>query len=184
MNPKKFRGWCSTCFVNPIKAGRTKYCSITCTLSAQRRPRAECLNSCGRTVSIRKNIYCSLQCMQSHRHGCRVRDFVARGGMLGHVPLHFLASLLRELLGERCSKCGWAERHKITGRVPIEVEHIDGDWRNNQLQNLTLLCPNCHSLTATFRALNRGRGRAYRLGGRDNPLRSSRGIRNAGNAAG
>jgi hypothetical protein len=35
-----------------------------------------------------------------------------------------------------------------------------------------LLCPNCHSLTDTFRALNRGRGRPKRLGGRENPLRA------------
>jgi hypothetical protein len=54
--------------------------------------------------------------------------------------------------------------------VPVEVEHIDGDWRNNRVENLKLLCPNCHALTATFRALNRGRGRAKRLGGRENPL--------------
>jgi hypothetical protein len=33
-----------------------------------------------------------------------------------------------------------------------------------------LLCPNCHSLTATYRGLNRGRGRALRLGGREHPL--------------
>jgi hypothetical protein len=169
MNAKKFRGWCSACFAKPIKRGRTKYCSIACSLGAQRKPRAQCLNECGRTINLRKNIYCSLRCMQTHRHACRVRGFVAQGGVIGHVPVHFLANLLRELFGERCSRCGWAERHEITGRVPVEVEHIDGDWRNNRLQNLTLLCPNCHSLTATFRALNRGRGRAHRLGGRSNP---------------
>jgi hypothetical protein len=60
--------------------------------------------------------------------------------------------------------------------VPIEVEHIDGDWRNSRVENLTLLCPNCHSLTATYRGLNRGRGRAKRLGGREHPLaRATRG---------
>jgi predicted HNH restriction endonuclease len=52
----------------------------------------------------------------------------------------------------------------------VEVEHIDGNWRNNQPSNLTLLCPNCHSLTPTYRALNWGRGREYRAGGRANPL--------------
>ncbi|GAC1388954.1 MAG: hypothetical protein NVSMB31_04020 [Vulcanimicrobiaceae bacterium] len=76
------------------------------------------------------------------------------------------------LLGEQCSRCGWKERHPLTGKVPIEVEHIDGNWRNNHPSNLTLICPNCHSLTPTFRALNKGRGRAARAGGRDNPLRT------------
>lgn len=72
--------------------------------------------------------------------------------------------------GEKCSRCGWAKRNAKTGKVPVEVEHIDGDWRNNRVENLTLLCPNCHSLTETYRGLNRGRGRAHRLGGRGNPL--------------
>lgn len=33
--------------------------------------------------------------------------------------------------------------------IPIELEHIDGNHNNNELSNLTILCPNCHSLTAT-----------------------------------
>ena len=73
--------------------------------------------------------------------------------------------------GEQCSRCGWAERHPKTGKVPVEVEHIDGNFANNVLTNLVLLCPNCHSLTDTYRGLNRGKGRAERLGGRQNPLR-------------
>jgi hypothetical protein len=75
-----------------------------------------------------------------------------------------------ERFGEKCTRCGWGERHPLTGKVPVEVEHIDGNWRNNAPSNLTLLCPNCHSLTSTYRALNRGRGRPMRLGGRENPL--------------
>ncbi len=42
---------------------------------------------------------------------------------------------------------------------------MDGDWRNNAAHNLTLLCPSCHSLTPTYRALNRGNGCSHRLGG-------------------
>lgn len=74
--------------------------------------------------------------------------------------------------GEQCSRCGWNQRHDLTNRVPIEVEHIDGNWQNNDLSNLTLLCPNCHSLTHSFRGLNRGKGRPKRLGGRENPIRT------------
>jgi hypothetical protein len=90
------------------------------------------------------------------------------GGARGHVSPHFLARVLRDYYGERCLRCGWSKRHVKTGKVPVEVEHIDGNWENNRLTNLTLLCPNCHALTLTFRALNRGRGRAYRLTGRKN----------------
>ena len=47
----------------------------------------------------------------------------------------------------------------FTGNVPLEIEHIDGDANNTSPDNVTLLCPNCHSLTSTYRGANRGRGR-------------------------
>ena len=56
---------------------------------------------------------------------------------------------------EECWKCGWDEVHPVTGKVPLELNHIDGDWRNGTLENLEVICPNCHSLTPNFRALNR-----------------------------
>ncbi len=67
-----------------------------------------------------------------------------------------------EKYGERCSECGWNERHPITGQVPLTVQHIDGNWRNNREENLILLCPNHHSLTENYMNLNKGQGRTYR----------------------
>jgi len=46
-----------------------------------------------------------------------------------------------------------------TGNVPLEIEHKDGDAYNNDPDNVTLICPNCHSLTKTYRGANRGNGR-------------------------
>jgi hypothetical protein len=43
--------------------------------------------------------------------------------------------------------------------MPLEVDHIDGDWRNNRIENLRLICPNCHSATNTYRGRNKGRTR-------------------------
>lgn len=42
-----------------------------------------------------------------------------------------------------------------TGKIPLEVNHIDGNAKNNIEENLELLCPNCHSLTHNFRNLNK-----------------------------
>ncbi len=39
--------------------------------------------------------------------------------------------------------------------IPLEVHHIDGDNRNNDVDNLLLLCPNCHALTNNYRGKNR-----------------------------
>ncbi|MEV7613482.1 HNH endonuclease signature motif containing protein [Streptomyces sp. NPDC089799] len=41
--------------------------------------------------------------------------------------------------------------------LPLEVDHLDGDWRNNLPENLRLLCPNCHSTTETYRGRGKGR---------------------------
>jgi len=65
-------------------------------------------------------------------------------------------------LGNKCQRCGWCEVNPTSGKVPIELEHIDGNSTNNDLSNLTLLCPNCHSLTSTYKALNVGNGRHSR----------------------
>ena len=42
------------------------------------------------------------------------------------------------------------------------IDHIDGNSENNNLSNLRVICPNCDSLTPTYKGLNKGNGRAYR----------------------
>ena len=64
--------------------------------------------------------------------------------------------------GAKCMECGWCRIHPTTGNVPVQLEHIDGNYKNNDLSNLKLLCPGCHSLTPTFGSLNKGNGREYR----------------------
>ncbi|MEU9300388.1 HNH endonuclease signature motif containing protein [Streptomyces sp. NPDC048269] len=60
-------------------------------------------------------------------------------------------------VAEHCQMCG-IESIWQGEPLPLEVDHIDGDWRNNQADNLRLLCPNCHSTTDTYR----GRGKRRR----------------------
>ena len=55
-----------------------------------------------------------------------------------------------------CEICKWA---KVTpdGRLPLELDHIKGDRYDNRLENLRILCPNCHSLQSTHRGKNKKR---------------------------
>lgn len=59
----------------------------------------------------------------------------------------------------KCSRCGWKEINKFTNKIPLEIDHMDGNYLNMKEENLILLCPNCHSLTENFKSRNKGKGR-------------------------
>lgn len=52
-----------------------------------------------------------------------------------------------------CENCGWKEVSE-DGRIPLELDHINGIRTDNRLHNLRILCPNCHSLQSTHRGKN------------------------------
>lgn len=61
--------------------------------------------------------------------------------------------LIEENYFERkCYRCGLITWNGEL--APLELEHINGNRCDNRLENLTLLCPNCHAQTETYRAKN------------------------------
>lgn len=55
---------------------------------------------------------------------------------------------------QECEECGWAQ-YSERGYLPLELDHINGDRHDNRIENLRVLCPNCHSLKPTHRGRNR-----------------------------
>jgi hypothetical protein len=129
-----------------------------------KKPRTPCI-SCGVESPRPKQIYCSIQCQQDYQY----RLFVERwqvgleDGSVGDLGIsNHIRRYLRNKYGDACARCGWNEQHPDTGEVPIEIHHVNGNGTDHREENLTLLCPNCHSLTPTYRGRNKGKGRVKR----------------------
>lgn len=123
-----------------------------------------CLN-CGTELSKRQKKYCSQKCQQEYQY----KEYIDRWkqgletGLRGQYGISkHLQRFLFEKYNSKCSKCGWSKSNPYTDNIPLEIEHIDGNYLNNSEENLTLLCPNCHSLTSTYKGANKGHGRKDR----------------------
>tara|TARA_B100000902_G_scaffold55542_1_gene62270 strand:- start:15986 stop:16456 length:471 start_codon:yes stop_codon:yes gene_type:complete len=53
----------------------------------------------------------------------------------------------------KCECCGITDWNGKP--TPIELDHIDGNRYNNTIENLRILCPNCHAQTDTYRGRNK-----------------------------
>ena len=51
-----------------------------------------------------------------------------------------------------CESCGLSEW--MDNPIPIELDHINGQCYDHRLENLRVLCPNCHAMTDTYRGKN------------------------------
>jgi hypothetical protein len=72
---------------------------------------------------------------------------------------HLKGRLIRAGLKQnRCERCGIDEW--LGEPLAMALHHVNGDGSDNRLENLQMLCPNCHSQTENFAGRNRARGAA------------------------
>lgn len=105
---------------------------------------------CGKDLIRTDNIYCNTICYQEYQFKNKYLPLFYSGEIKDNKTLR---KILIHLFGNKCSECSC---ESIWNGKPLvmQVDHIDGNSDNNILENLRLLCPNCHTQTPTFCAGN------------------------------
>lgn len=118
--------------------------------------------SCGTLNLLKRNStgkYCNNKCQKHFEYQQKLNKWLSgeEVGWTGKsVQLkEFIRKYLFETRGAKCEICSWDKCHPDDGKILVEIDHIDGDAQNCKLENLRILCPNCHSMTSTFRARNK-----------------------------
>ncbi len=149
---------------------RKVFCSQSCAATTnntgrRRRKITYCLNCKGETPRSTYK-YCSSTCQKIYQYKLYIKGW-KEGKVSGldknlGIVTDQIKRYLREKYNNKCCLCGWSQVNSKTGIVPLVADHIDGKWQNNKEKNLRLLCPNCDSLTPTYKSLNLGNGRKNR----------------------
>lgn len=149
---------CRNCLrdIQTTKGSKKRFCSQSCSAkyNNKKRKKINKCQFCGQDI-LTKSRYCG-----NHCHTLDYQNKVFKKIEEGDCFLYEgqYKKYLIHKYGNQCMECGWNKIHPTTGKVPIQLEHINGNSEDNSLNNLKLLCPNCHSLTLTFGALNKGNG--------------------------
>lgn len=106
-----------------------------------------------RSVPSKPRKYCGNNKCQ-HEHA---RKVAIENGIAGQTAVK---SHLKKKYDNKCQQCNTGEWQGKS--LNLHIHHIDGDAYNNDLSNVMLLCPNCHSQTDNYGVQNKGKGRSTR----------------------
>lgn len=121
---------------------------------------------CGKdfNTQAKEQKFCNNLCQAKHNSAQKIQNWknVTENNQQ-HKMTKLIRSYLLQKYNNKCCICGWGEINPFSKRIPLEVEHIDGNPENNKESNLKIICPNCHSLTKTYKGANKGNGRYTRM---------------------
>ena len=108
-----------------------------------------------------KGLYCSNKCQQEYLYKQNISNWLSKkitGKQRDGRPSDFVRRYLLEEVNYKCSMCGWGKANPVNEIIYLEIDHIDGSRENGYRENLQVLCPNCHTLTDTYKTLNKNSG--------------------------
>ena len=85
-------------------------------------------------------VYCSNQCQGDYQLKIRFTNGVDWNN---RMRKYFL-----KIRKYKCEVCGITEHNGKP--ITLQIDHIDGNRKNNTFENLRFICPNCHSQTKTW----------------------------------
>lgn len=140
---------CKKCDANHDGSfGSGKYCSRACANSRSRTDAVKRKISAG---VLKSKFWISLDFKHNSNYNKIEKNKATWKSKRNYKTAH-IVSLKKWLIEDRGHKCEECKVEQWNGkRLPMEVDHIDGNNKNNNIDNLKILCPNCHSQTPTWR---------------------------------
>lgn len=153
------------CFNCEKETENPSFCSRSCSATYNNRkfPKRQknkkpCLN-CGKNTT---RIYCCRGCGDEHKTKIRDEKVLVNNGFLPNAVNNTIRSFLIRHNGNNCMICGLDANNWRCQKLTLIVDHINGKSKNNSLDNLRLVCPNCDSQLPTYKAKNKGKSdRSY-----------------------
>ena len=160
-NKSKQNAKITHCEVCGKETNNKRFCSIECRKKTYNRHYGKIVcHECGKIFDgLTNRKFCCAECANAHLKKKRIERFL--NGEYKNNGNRTLPKNIREYLFEKndyhCEVCGYEGYNVKTGNTILQIHHKDGNSKNNMVDNLQVICPNCHAKTENYMALNKGK---------------------------
>jgi len=143
-----------------------RFCSRSCSnigvdrwskkRSLDQKEKKKCKN-CNKQLD-KKTVFCNNECYRGYYNDIQLEKI--KNGDLKDTNRKAIKRVLTLVRGHQCEICKNTEWNGK--KIPITLDHIDGNSENNTESNFRLICPNCDAQLPTYKGGNKGNGRKWR----------------------